>query len=1513
MAEQKEPPSAGDLAALLTSDPKREAVATLRGFDWQRWATVERWLKLENDDALFIEWGEDFATIRDEDVRAYQAKDLSRSISLGQKPILAIISRALVRPDGVTTVVLTRAGLAVERKNPFGEAGVLHWRRVVSGETNADLLIKFLSAGERLKRAAKKRVREADPTAAAALFSKVQWVTGEPDIAGLRERVEARIEARMKAIGLPDAAVQRDEFANHLFVAVAEIGLSPERNQRRLTRNSLDKCIQSRTLGALASSAMSFIKLMAAESEAKGAAAASAALGVGVTTLPSADALARIAHVLPPGLDLAAPLARDLAERYRRTMRQMLFTEHAGKDLFANLADTALSAEYAHVDPALRRRIVLRAARSAAVNKDVERAEALVVHARRVAGDDTDRLARARILQARGDIDGAIQLVRDETSSDARSVVLSLLSGAGRDEDAFAWIEAENISADMLTDAGVHVLAHLYLKRDDFAGLETVTEAITAAQCADGPQLLFLRGVSRFASVFPEADRHIVFKGVPAGAKLKEPAEAGFELAERLARAIDDFDRVLTLEHDLDLSVTARTVERNRRWCELLHPQRRAAARARLDADLNSPATAVAAVPFACALDVAFDHAPIHAWLARREKLGGWSGEELAAAFTLRIEEGEPIAIASFIEQRRESLERYYEKSSIYAAHIGALTEASQFGEARAALAALPDGVLEDRRPLMRAAIDAAEGADPVEVLKIAYEESDSEDALRALIDALGRKGDRLALAYYARVLFDRTGKESDLYPAARALASIGNEAAFLALVDMYPGLEAKDPDLLRHHAAVLYKRGKSGEASAKAAELAALGEDERALDLEIAIAVETGDWGRLGALTGAYLAASRKSDGEALIRAAITAQVAGAGPMLDLLDAAVKQAPDDPQVLMGAYTLVAEEGLEDKRPEAEHWLKQAIDLSDEDGPVKRYDIKELLAEQKSWISHLDAINESMAQGQMPLAIAARGLRTTLVDLVLRNFARNSALADPRRRASLPLFAGNRTGEAAPQSTLAAFDLTALITLGWLGLLPQAFGFYPKVLLPAGGMTELFEGRQRIRRTQQSRLRDAAFIRDALAGARIKMQPTSPSLLVGELDQDLASLIDAAARAKGAVVRPAPVHPPGDLETELDMSAHAGVLTDMHGLLAALSEAGALTAAEEERAQRYFTVQDKGWGTKLTLDPDQPLFLDSLAVAYLQGARLFEQTLHVFGEVYIEQAVADEAFALLENETYVSEVLAAIEAVRTAVRDAIASGKATFGASRIEADGLRFNSSTMNLLADLKGADLFVADDRALNKEAFAQDGGGKRARVATTLEVLLAMREGGAISDAEWRAARHKLRVVGASLMPVTAEEVAAAALRNKAKESAEFRAIRESLQLARMARAARFPPEVFWFAHLSLAIKNAVKIVWRDEPDRARAAELAFALIRLLPIPDDWRDCWIGEPPSDWAASTDVVMLSSLAMPLELSGEDRDTYNEWFETEILAPMRLASPARYAALVAQVKAFTLDADENDE
>jgi hypothetical protein len=238
----------------------------------------------------------------------------------------------------------------------------------------------------------------------------------------------------------------------------------------------------------------------------------------------------------------------------------------------------------------------------------------------------------------------------------------------------------------------------------------------------------------------------------------------------------------------------------------------------------------------------------------------------------------------------------------------------------------------------------------------------------------------------------------------------------------------------------------------------------------------------------------------------------------------------------------------------------------------------------------------------------------------------------------------------------------------------------------------------------------------------------------------------------------------------------------------------------------------------------------------------------------------------------------------------------------------------MHLLSNLCAAEAAVFDDRALNKELFAQDGTGFRARSITSLDIIEELLGRGVITETDRRNFRHRLRVAGAMLIPVDVEEIVHAAMRSKAGVSREFRAIRENLDLARIAEMPRFPAEIPWFGSFAINAKSAVMQVWMREKDWARAAALSEMILNLRPRAESWLARWEGDPPPGWVEAVGRMTTASLAMPVEFGhDEDLRAYHKWLEERILEPMRRLRPDGYKAMIEYVRMFILNSADDED
>ncbi len=183
-------------------------------------------------------------------------------------------------------------------------------------------------------------------------------------------------------------------------------------------------------------------------------------------------------------------LERDLSGRYEAALQRSFFTETAPIDEFQNLADSALDKQYSGVSESLRRRVLLRASRSATVRKLPERGKVLLSEAQKLAGEDSDIPARARIAEASGDVQGAIALLRDLTDADGRSTLFNILYHARGADAALEWLAEEDPGTPDLSINGVHTLCISYLQKEDIESVRAALEKLAPDQIDQGPYFL---------------------------------------------------------------------------------------------------------------------------------------------------------------------------------------------------------------------------------------------------------------------------------------------------------------------------------------------------------------------------------------------------------------------------------------------------------------------------------------------------------------------------------------------------------------------------------------------------------------------------------------------------------------------------------------------------------------------------------------------------------------------------------------------------------------------------------------------------------------------------------------------------------------------------------------------------------------------------------------------------------------------------------------------------------------
>ena len=406
---------------LPQGDPAGQAVASLRGYAYQLYASALAWLTLRDDEVLYLEIAQDYAIAARDALAAVQVKDTQASVTIVSEgarqaidDFVDLVERNPGRPVSLRFLSTAGIGKERERKHRVGAEPTLeYWAKVANGadvvplRTILDTIV--LSDKSRAFIAARNDEQLRDD-----LIRRISWDCGALSLDDTRHALEDQLVlygAKHLKVPANEAKQKSANILQHLLAKAADA----DAGMRKLTIAELLSLLDT----------ASRISLPRAD--------------VDVLIKHGADAARNMAQVVPAPLGdtpqaaiAREALERDFAARYRRALKRSFFYENT-IDLFQLLAREILDGQLTILSQELRRRIFLRAARSAAIRNEPANAERYFNAASQLKGPDSDLPARARIAERRGDLDQAIQILRDVTDSEiARRPIHRAHSRQGR-------------------------------------------------------------------------------------------------------------------------------------------------------------------------------------------------------------------------------------------------------------------------------------------------------------------------------------------------------------------------------------------------------------------------------------------------------------------------------------------------------------------------------------------------------------------------------------------------------------------------------------------------------------------------------------------------------------------------------------------------------------------------------------------------------------------------------------------------------------------------------------------------------------------------------------------------------------------------------------------------------------------------------------------------------------------------------------------------------------------------
>jgi hypothetical protein len=172
-------------------------------------------------------------------------------------------------------------------------------------------------------------------------------------------------------------------------------------------------------------------------------------------------------------------------------------------------------------------------------------------------------------------------------------------------------------------------------------------------------------------------------------------------------------------------------------------------------------------------------------------------------------------------------------------------------------------------------------------------------------------------------------------------------------------------------------------------------------------------------------------------------------------------------------------------------------------------------------------------------------------------------------------------------------------------------------------------------------------------------------------------------------------------------------------------------------------VHEKPWPQPTVIADGAVLYLDDLAVTYLQSLRLIQKLRAAGFVAFVPQRESLEGDALLGYEALASNATEILDSLRRELTSGISSGKIQLGRlKRRDADGedvILGQHPTVALFELAEIADTIAVDDRFINQHGFMSTKSGSKP-ILTSLDLLEKLKLSGSItSDAlvEYRTSR--------------------------------------------------------------------------------------------------------------------------------------------------------------------------------
>lgn len=1102
-----------------------------------------------------------------------------------------------------------------------------------------------------------------------------------------------------------------------------------------------------------------------------------------------------------------------------------------------------------------------------------------------------------------GDTPHVLRQLADINTPMSKTAALEFYTQENQPQQAIDWFrETGVISTDLDSEGRCLLIRILHTISDwDNAFLEVAT--LAEDDYRETPFLKLCAAMTNLLKAVPEELREVVAKQPPFHASRFSLADDPDAIQCR-RRAQLLFAEAKSEAQELKCDSTARIAEDYELWLLLRdpRPEKADAAKERLGHLLRDPNYGLRFVNLAVEFGLPIDKKQVHSQIRQQMAIrGGHSADSAVASLSLALHDLSPADLVAYIDENLQALKEFIGINAMANFLIEALCNAGSPDEAGRRLESsdLAD-LSETVRTQLHEQLETIQATNRLDSLRSRFEQSGKLPDLVELVLELNRNRASSSELTYYEDLFQRTKTSEHLSWYAKALNDTGNQEKLLDVLNSQHVSLDESPQLQILYCWTLLQRGSLIEAKQYMHKIQRDFEDPNYCSLYFNLYVSLGDWNRLPQLVLNNLDCWERRTGDQLLNAARLAFHLSLPQAFDLASRAVEQSSEDPSILIGAYLLATQAGLDD-RSDVYQWLYKAIDLSGEEGPVHSATLDDLVEMQPAWNRDAANIWRKLEKGDVPIFFVSEMLNRSVSELTLAPALLNLQEPDPRRRTAIPAFWGGRSKAKPSLNDPIGLDSTALVTLTLLGILEEVLDAFDNVWIPHSTLRWLFVEKRKIAFHQPSRIRDAERLRSfcAKTGVSIPDRVTPNDKLLSEAGEEMAELLTAAhlrsvdEGRECLVVHPSPVYRPTSLMREAaDLGSYGERLCACRSVVDALFSRGYISAAKRDRVQAYFDIHEVPVSRATAIPENAVLYIDELTTNYFVHLDLLPDIHRAGFEIVISRQKILEANRLIDRGALSVEVVEMLDKLQEVLALRIADGGIKIGRA---APGTGNSPVTMGedptvsvlLLAETCAT--LISDDRFINRRLEAHQDN-HAASIGSTLDLLDALAVNGIFSEGQRNNYRSQLRRQGYLFVPVEGKELevlldCSPIQDGRILETVELRALRENIATVMASAWLQLPDEYLYLTTLWRTCTDALEKIWLNCADLDEARLRSDWLLKRLEI-RRWAGHLAESGNDAWQAGWIAQVSGLLMRPIGVTDTTLAAYQKWVEDAVLAPL---------------------------